>query len=81
MPQSQDNIEAQALKLPRSERAKVALHLLDSLEQEQPSASHNSLERAWIDESVKRLEAYRRGEMAAFSVDEVIAELKSLNIN
>lgn len=76
MTQSQENIERQALELPRSERALIALHLLDSLEQEQPPVSPEALEQAWIEESVRRLEAYRRGEMEAYSAEEVIAELE-----
>lgn len=74
--QSQESIEKQALDLPRNERAQVALHLLDSLEQEDPSVSRGTIERAWVEESVRRLEAYRRGEMEAYPAEEVIAELE-----
>jgi putative addiction module component (TIGR02574 family) len=77
MSASTETIQAEALKLPRSERAKVVLHLLDSLEQEQPRSSGDALECAWIEESVRRLEAYSRGEMDAYSADDVIAELES----
>jgi len=73
---SQDNIERQALKLPRSERAQIALHLLDSLEREESSVSHDAIETAWVQESLRRLEAYRRGEMKAYPAEEVIAELE-----
>lgn len=76
MSQSQENVERQALKLPRSERAEVALHLLDSLEQEESSVSRDVVEQAWVEESVRRLEAYRRGEMKAYPAEEVIAELE-----
>lgn len=51
MSQPQENTEAQALQLPRSERAEIALHLLDSLEQEQSPSSRDAIERAWIEES------------------------------
>lgn len=76
MSRNQENIERQALKLPRSERAQVALHLLDSLEQEESPVSRDVIEQAWIGESVRRLEAYRRGEMEAHPAEEVIAELE-----
>lgn len=76
MTQPIENIENEVFRLPRSERARVALHILDSLEDERPSASRDEIERAWVAESVRRLEAYRRGEMNAYPVDEVIAELE-----
>lgn len=76
MSQSQENVERQALKLPRSERAQVALHLLNSLEQEQSPVSQDVIEQAWVEESVRRLEAYHRGEMEAYPAEEVIAELE-----
>jgi putative addiction module component (TIGR02574 family) len=76
MSESQENIESQALKLSRRSRAQVALHLLDSLEQEQSPASRDVIEQEWVEESVRRLESYRRGEMKAYSVEEVIAELE-----
>ena len=72
-----ENVEAQALKLPRGERAQIALRLLDSLEQGESSASKNAIERAWVAESVRRLEAYQRGDMASQPVEEVITELES----
>lgn len=77
MLQSQTNFEQQVLKLSRPERARMALYLLDSLEQERSPASKEAIEKAWIDESVRRLNAYQRGEMPAYSVEEVIADLES----
>jgi putative addiction module component (TIGR02574 family) len=76
MSESHEDIERQALKLSRSRRAQIALHLLDSLEQEQSSVSRDVIEQAWIEESVRRLEAYRRGEMEAYPAEEVIADLE-----
>lgn len=76
MSQSQENIERQALKLSRSSRAQVALHLLVSLEQEQSPESRDVIEQQWVEESVRRLEAYSRGEMEAYPVEEIIAELE-----
>lgn len=76
MSQSITNIESEALKLPRNDRAKVALHLLDSLEQEKSDSSPEAIEKAWVEESVRRLEAYHRGEMKSYSAEEVIEELE-----
>lgn len=76
MSQSTENIEAVALKLPRSERAKVALYLLDSLEQNQPKTTPAAIEKAWIEESARRLDAYHQGTMEAYPVEDVIAELE-----
>lgn len=74
--QSRVNLEQQVLSLPRGERARMALHLLDSLESNEQSASKNAIEKEWIDESLHRLEAYQRGEMQSYSVEEVIADLE-----
>jgi putative addiction module component (TIGR02574 family) len=77
MAQSTKNIEAEVLQLPYGERARIALHILNSLEQEQSPSSQAAVERAWIEESEKRLSAYRRGEMKAYPVEDVIVELEA----
>lgn len=76
MSESQASIERQALKLPRSDRARIALHLLDSLEQDRSSVAQNVIEKEWVEESVRRLEAYRRGDMESCPVEDVIADLE-----
>lgn len=76
MSQTSANIEAQALKLPRNDRARVVLHLLDSLERESPDTSPEVIEKAWVEESARRLEAYRRGEMKSYAAEDVIDELE-----
>lgn len=78
MSQPIEQIEAEALQLSRHDRAKVALHLLDSLEQETPEFSPEAIEKAWLEESAKRLEAYRSGDMRAYPAEEIIAELGNL---
>ena len=77
MTQTAETIEAHAMRLPRHDRAKIALHLLDSLEPIAVDDSPEAIQRAWIEESNKRLHAYRRGDMPGYDVDEVIAELES----
>jgi len=76
MPQMIENIEAEVLKLPRGARAKVALHLLDSLVHEATEISPESIEKTWIKESVRRIEAYRKGETKIYPVADVIAGLE-----
>lgn len=76
MSASQASIERQALKLSRSDRAQIALHLLDSLEQDRSSASQSVIEQEWVEESVRRLDAYRRGDMESHPVEDVIADLE-----
>lgn len=43
--------------------------------QESSSVSKGAIESAWIDESLRRLDAYQRGEMSAYPVEDVIADL------
>lgn len=51
--------------------------LLSSPHEKQTEFSPEDIEKAWIDESVRRLEAYHRGEIEAYSVDDVIKELEA----
>lgn len=76
MLQSQVGLEQQMLELSRDERARIALCLLDSLEQETSSVSQNAIENKWIEESVRRLETYKQGDMNSYSVEDVIADLE-----
>lgn len=61
----------EALGLPEQERAYVAEQLLLSLAR--PGAS---LDRVWGNEAEARLDAYRRGELRVFSLQEVFAKYK-----
>ena len=62
-------LSAQAAKLPPEERLEVVERILDSLDQ--PDAS---LDSAWAREADDRLAAYRRGEIKAVALSEVIAK-------
>jgi len=75
MHESSEQLKAELLKLPKSMRAEIALHLIDSLDEPSAASSEADIEGAWIEESVRRLEAYHRGEMKAYPIEEVIAEL------
>lgn len=62
-------LSTQAAQLPPAERLEVVERILDSLDQ--PDAS---LDAAWAHEADDRLAAYRRGEIKAVALSEVIAK-------
>ncbi|MGH8457729.1 MAG: addiction module protein [Nevskiales bacterium] len=70
------NIESEALALPVEVRARLAVKLLDSIEQ-QPSADPRQIERAWLEEANRRYQAFVRGEMEAIPAEQVFAELRA----
>ncbi len=63
-------IESQALRLPTSERARLAQHLIASLDEE------DEIERAWADEAARRWNALASGEIKALPIAEVLAEAR-----
>ena len=60
---------AQIVQLPPEERMQVVERILDSLDE--PDASMDAL---WAKEADNRLAAYRRGEIRAVTLSEVIAK-------
>jgi putative addiction module component (TIGR02574 family) len=60
---------AQIVQLPPEERLQVVERILDSLDE--PDASLDAL---WAKEADNRLAAYRRGEIRAVTLSEVIAK-------
>lgn len=40
------------------------------------AVAKTTIEAAWVDESLRRLNVYQRGEMPAYSLEEVIADLE-----
>jgi len=62
-------LSAQAVKLPPEERMEVVERILDSLDE--PDAALDAL---WAKEADDRLSAYRRGEVKAVALSEVIAK-------
>ena len=66
-----EDIEAAALQLATSDRAKLAERLLISLEED------DEILAAWVEEAEHRGDAYERGEMEAIDFDESIARLKA----
>ena len=64
-----DTLSAQATQLPPAERMEVVERILDSLDQ--PDAALDTL---WATEASDRLAAYRRGEIKAVALSDVIAK-------
>jgi len=62
-------LSAQAVKLPPEERMEVVSRVLDSLDE--PDAALDAL---WAKEADDRLSAYRRGEVKAVALSDVIAK-------
>ncbi|MSR21208.1 MAG: addiction module antitoxin RelB [Gemmatimonadetes bacterium] len=63
-----EQLEAEVLNLPQTERARLAQRLIASLDANAP------LERAWYDEAERRLAAVESGGLPEFPADEVLAE-------
>ena len=64
-----ETLYAQVVQLPPEERMQVVERILDSLDE--PDASLDAL---WAKEADSRLTAYRRGEIRAVTLSEVIAK-------
>lgn len=64
-----ETLSAQAVQLPPEERVALVERILDSLDE--PDASMDAL---WAKEADDRLAAYRRGEIHAVALSDVIAK-------
>lgn len=71
MTNNAEALSAQAVKLPPEERMEVVERILDSLDEPDPA-----LDALWAKEADDRLAAYRRGELKAMALSEVIANTK-----
>ena len=69
MSQAAEASSAQVAKLPPEERMEVVERILDSLDE--PDATLDAL---WATEAGERLAAYRRGEIKAVALSDVIAK-------
>ena len=65
-------IEKQAQRLPAKERARLALALIESLDQGQDVDA----EELWLDEAERRLEDYRAGRAEAIPANEVFERIE-----
>jgi putative addiction module component (TIGR02574 family) len=72
MTQTAEALSAQAMQLAPDERLALVEHLLDSLDVPDPS-----LDALWAAEADDRLTAYRRGEIRAVSLSEVLAKYRA----
>ena len=70
--QEQDEIFRAALSLPEEMKAALAERLLESLD----SADQKEIDARWGKEAEDRIDAYDRGEIDAFSVNEVFSSLQ-----
>lgn len=66
-----EDIEAAALQLATSDRAKLAERLLISLEED------DEILATWVAEAERRADAFDRGEMGSIDFDESMARLKA----
>lgn len=60
----------QALKLKAAERLALIEMLQESLDKSDPE-----IDRIWLEEAQRRLQAYREGKLAAISMEEVFRDL------
>jgi len=74
MTRTAEALSAQAVQLTPAERMEVVERILDSLHQ--PDTTLDSL---WAKEADDRLAAYRRGEIRALALSEVIAKYAVAN--
>ena len=69
------NVEDEALQLSEQERARLAVRLLASLEEE--AESPEELEKLWLAEAEQRFEELRTGVVRGIPAREVFAQLRA----
>lgn len=76
MTTSSEAIETEALSLPREDRTRLVMHLLESIE-ERTDADPRQVEHAWLTEADRRYQAYLRGEEQAIPAEDVFSDLQT----
>ena len=66
-------LEAQVLKLPRRERARLAQCLISSLDRDTDSDA----EKLWLEEAERRLDDLKSGKVAGVAANKVIKKARS----
>ncbi len=66
-----DQLESEALKLPRHVRARLAETLISSLDED------SEIEQAWEEEAERRYQRYLAGEEDTVSAAEALAEIRT----
>lgn len=69
MPNTAETLSQQAAQLPPAERMELVERILDTLDMPDPS-----LDALWAKEAEDRLAAYRRGEISALPLAEVLGK-------
>ena len=72
MEPDKQGIEDQAAQLPRRERARLALRLIESLE---PGQDEN-VEELWLDEAERRLKKYDEAKTQTDDAEEAISDIE-----
>jgi putative addiction module component (TIGR02574 family) len=72
-----DEIVAEALKLDRRARGKVASRLLHSLDEDQERLSPAECEKLWLEEAERRLEEWEQGKVKGIPGEEVFARARA----
>ncbi len=73
-----EEVVAEALKLDRKARGKVASRLLRSLDDEQEKLSPEECEKLWLEEAERRLEEWEQGKVTGIPSQEVFARARAL---
>ncbi|WP_082829713.1 addiction module protein [Ectothiorhodospira sp. BSL-9] len=73
---SAEIVEAEALSLPREDRTRLVVHLLESIEG-RPGSDPRQVEQAWLAEASRRYQAYLRGEEQAIPAEDVFTDLQA----
>lgn len=68
-----DSLDAQLLRLPAADRARLAHLLIESLDAEEADASPADLDRLWQAEAERRLAELRSGTVVAIPAEDVFA--------
>lgn len=66
-----EQVEAEVLRLPRAEWARLAELLISSLDED------SEIERAWEDEAERRYQRYLAGDEEAIPAAQVLAEIRA----
>tara|TARA_R110002012_G_scaffold6255_11_gene28410 strand:+ start:806 stop:1045 length:240 start_codon:yes stop_codon:yes gene_type:complete len=69
-------IEKEAIALPREDKARLVMHLLESIE-DRSNLDPRLVEQAWLAEADRRYQAYLRGEEQSIPAEEVFADLRA----
>lgn len=79
MPVTPSAVEKQALSLSQKDRARLVMHLIDSMDERAGSAAAD-VEQVWLAEANSRYQAYLRGEEQALPSEQVFAQLRKDDI-